>query len=276
MNYKKVSVYLGEKDLVAIGIQCDYMHPDDDGNLEEVRALFVYSEANPTLMYALDNVNKEGADLEDEDALGENYDLLVNFSQEYFKLKLSRKTKAYFEEKNKKMFSYDVNASLQAVIAGLLEQSEAAFDYLNDLEEVKVHKANIKDLQKEFVRLNGRNRKHTKDEIIGRLQVGFCDPESDVRMSIQGNKVSVNVPIKGMELLTLGMRIKLYQNKYVGTPEIKHSFMFKGTSADMSGNLRIYTVVDNALTYEAAVELNTRLFGIVKGILKDTVNINID
>jgi hypothetical protein len=276
MNYKKVSVYLGEKDLVAIGIQCDYMHPDADGNLEEVRALFVYSESNPTLMYALDDVNKEGADLEDEDALGENYELLVNFSQEYFKLKLSRKRKAYFEEKNKKMFSYDVNASLQAVIAGLLEQSEAAFDYLNDVEEVKVHKANIKELQKDFVRLNGRNRKHTKDEIIGRLQVGFSDPDSDVRMSIQGNKVSVNVPIKGMELLTLGMRIKLYQNKYIGTPEIKHSFMFKGKSDKMDGNLRFYTVVDNALTYEAAVELNTRLFGIVEGILKDTVNINID
>lgn len=269
MNYKKVSVYLGEKDLVAIGIQCDYMHPDADGNLAEKRDLFVYSEANPTFMYALENVEKEGADLDDENALGENYEILVNFSQEYFKLKLSRKKKAYFEEKNKNMFSYDVNASLQAVIAGLLEQSEAAFDYLNDVEEVKEHKANIKELQKDFVRLNGKNRKHTKDEIISRLQVGFGILESKASMSIQGNKVSVNVPIKGMELDLVCMRIKLYMNKYVGTPEIKHSFMFKGTSDKMDGNLRLYTVVDNALTYEAAIELNARLFGIVKGILKE-------
>lgn len=270
MDYKKVSVYLGEKDLVAIGIQCDYMHPDVDGNLEEKSSLFVYSEANPTLMYALDNVDKECIDLEDEEALGENYELLVNFSQEYFKLKLSRKRKNYFEEKNKKMFSYDVNASLQAVIAGLLEQSEAAFDYLNDVEEVKVHKANIKDLQKDFVRLNGGTSKHTKAEIMKRLQEGFGINESKASMSIRGNmnKVSVNVPIKGMELELVYMRIKLYMNKYVGTPEIKHSFMFKGTSNKMDGNLRLYTEVDNALTYDAAVELNTRLIGIVKGILK--------
>lgn len=260
MNYKKIRVYLENKNVTAVGILVD-------GN---PNAIFVYNENNPTFMYA---VSGHGLDIEfledDSKILGKNLNLLIKYCDAYYDLKELRNWKRAFNT-SVSLLKQDFDVvSMDVLLNKLVKFSDKSVDYFETMDDIKIIKKEIKDLQKDFVELNRHKRNYTWDDIINRLRDGI--EQAGVEMRIDGNKVSVNVNFnKSLMISVISVIASDFNSGF--TTKLDHSFLVKGTDKNTSGNIRLFTEISDTLTFEDAEYLNNHIKHTVE-VVREYLNV---
>lgn len=247
MNYKKIRVYLENKNITAVGILVD-------GN---PNAIFVYNENNPTFMYAVSGHGLEIEFLDDESTiLGANLGLLIKFCDAYNELKELRNWKRAFNT-SVSLLKQDFGVvSMDELVNKIASIGDHSFFYFENTEDTRLIKQEIKDLQKDFVILNSNVPRYTRDEILERLRNGI--ETSGVEMRIDGTKVSVNISFNKSLMISVISVLAANFNSGFNT-ELEHSFLLKGTDKNTSGNIRFFTEISDTLTFEDAEYLNNHI-----------------
>ena len=247
MNYKKIRVYLENKNVKAVGILVG-------GN---PNAIFVYNENNPTFMYAVSGHGLAIEFLDDESTiLGANLGLLIKFCDAYNELKELRNWKRAFNT-SVSLLKQDFGVvSMDELVNKIASIGDHSFFYFENAEDTKLIKQEIKDLQKDFVILNSNVPRYTQRRNFERLRNGI--ETAGVEMRIDGNKLSVNVRFSHSNIINTISVIAAEVNSGF-TTRLERSYLIKGTDANTSGNIRYFTEISDTLTFEDAEYLNNHI-----------------